>query len=100
MENPFDEICQRLLRIENLLFRLQPPKQIDQKSDPDYFLSVKEAADFLKEAKATLYGRTSRREIPFYKRNKRLYFKKSDLIAWLENGRRKTDKEILSGLDY
>jgi hypothetical protein len=30
MENPFDEICQRLLRIENLLFRLQPPKQIDQ----------------------------------------------------------------------
>jgi excisionase family DNA binding protein len=100
MENPFDEICQRLLRIENLLFRLQPPKQIDQKSERDNFMDVKEAADFLKEAKATLYSRTSRREIPFYKRNKRIYFKKSDLISWLEKGRMKTDREILGGFDY
>lgn len=94
MENPFDKINERLIRIENLLIKLQEKKDIDQKSDEETLLNVDEAADFLQEAKATLYSRTSRREIPFYKRGKKLYFKKKELIDWVEKGRKRTYDEL------
>ena len=45
-------------------------------------------------AKATFYGLISRREIPSYKKGKRLYFKREELEAWIESGRQKTVQEI------
>jgi excisionase family DNA binding protein len=42
-------------------------------------LSINEAAKYLNLAKQTLYGFTSTRTIPFIKKGKKLYFKKSDL---------------------
>ena len=61
-------------------------------------LSVQEAANFLNLAVPTVYTMTSRNEIPFLKPpgTKRIYFKKKDLIAWLEDGRRLTNKEAIA----
>ncbi|MGQ0826968.1 MAG: helix-turn-helix domain-containing protein [Bacteroidota bacterium] len=61
---------------------------------PSEILSVDEAADFLNLARQTLYGFTSRREIPFMKKGKKLYFKRSELESWLLEGKRKTIKEM------
>jgi excisionase family DNA binding protein len=44
--------------------------------------------------KPTLYALVARREIPHMKRGKRLYFKRAELLEWIQEGRKKTAKEI------
>lgn len=61
----------------------------------DKMLSISEACEFLNLAKQTLYGFTSKNEIPFIKRGKKLYFRKSDLEAWLMQGKQLTKDEII-----
>ena len=63
-------------------------------SNANEFLSIDEAAKFLKIPKASLYQLTSKREIRFVKRSRRNFFKISDLEAWQEEGRKKTRSEI------
>lgn len=62
--------------------------------DQDKIFSIKEACVFLNLAQQTLYGFTSRREIPFIKKGKKLYFRKSDLNKWLLEGKKKSKAEI------
>jgi excisionase family DNA binding protein len=57
-------------------------------------MNVQEAAAMLNLAVNTLYEKTSERLIPHYKHGKKLMFKKSELIAWVENRKIKTTKEI------
>lgn len=96
MENPFEVILQRLDRIESMLENLQSDK-IAPENKEENFLGPQEAADFLGDALATLYGRTSKNEIPFYKRGKKLYFKKSELIEWIEAGKCRSVYELIDG---
>jgi len=51
--------------------------------DPDEVYNMRQAAKFLDIAPQTLYGFTSNKKIPFYKRGKKLYFKKMELEKWL-----------------
>lgn len=37
-------------------------------------------------SKGTIYNKTSRREIPFRKRGKRLFFISDEIINWIEEG--------------
>ncbi|MES2131994.1 MAG: helix-turn-helix domain-containing protein [Bacteroidota bacterium] len=67
-------------------------------NEEDKILSVEEATIFLNLARQTLYGFTSKREIPFIKRGKKLYFKKSELNAWLLEGKKKSKGELLKEL--
>jgi len=46
-------------------------------------LNISQASQYLSLAKQTLYSFTSKNEIPFIKRGKKLYFKKSELNKWL-----------------
>lgn len=62
----------------------------NKNSNVNEFLSMDEAAKFLKIPKASLYQLTSKLEIPFVKPSRRNFFKISDLEAWLEEGRKKT----------
>jgi excisionase family DNA binding protein len=55
---------------------------------------VQEAAALLNLAVNTLYEKTSERLVPHYKHGKKLMFKKSELIAWVENRKIKTISEI------
>jgi excisionase family DNA binding protein len=57
-------------------------------------LSLKEASSFLNLATQTIYGYTSQRTIPFYKKGKKLLFLRKDLEAWVLEGRQRTRKEI------
>lgn len=60
----------------------------------DFPINIDEAAAFIKKPKATVYQLTSTRKIPFNKVGKQLLFFKKDLLAWLEEGRKKTKKQI------
>ena len=64
--------------------------------DADSFLTTKEASRLLNLAPQTIYGMTCKRKIPFFKQGKKLYFKKSDLIKWLERGRVNTQSELIA----
>ena len=67
---------------------------LDNQSGHEQFLTIKEASSFLNLAPQTLYGYTSNRSIPFIKKGKKLYFRKSDLDNWLWQGRKLTMEEI------
>ncbi|PIB34981.1 hypothetical protein BFP72_06030 [Reichenbachiella sp. 5M10] len=96
MDNPFQELYERLDRIEGLLVIVKENKVPAPEEDEERLLNVREAARYLGDAVATLYGRTSKNEIPFYKRGKKVYFKKSELLAWIEEGRVKSQSQIVS----
>jgi excisionase family DNA binding protein len=64
----------------------------------DKILSIQEASVFLNLAKQTLYSFTSKNIIPFLKKGKKLYFRKSDLINWLSEGKQKSKSEILKDI--
>ena len=85
------KILEKLSKIESLY--LQQPEQI---------LSFNETCSFLGYSKSYLYKLTHSRRIPHYKPNgKMLYFKRSDLEAWLLRNRVKTADEIeQEAIDY
>jgi excisionase family DNA binding protein len=64
-----------------------------QSEEPDRILSLKETATFLNLAQQTVYGFTSKQQIPFIKKGKKLYFRKSELEKWLLEGNVKLDLE-------
>ena len=59
-------------------------------------LGAKEASGMLQMAKSTLYKLTSNRLIPFFKRGKQLYFKRSLLNEWINQGKQKTVDELVN----
>lgn len=51
-------------------------------------LNLKEACRFLDLSKSSLYKLTSKKEIPHYKPSgRKIYFKKIELIQWIEKGK-------------
>ncbi|PKP20811.1 MAG: hypothetical protein CVU05_08255 [Bacteroidetes bacterium HGW-Bacteroidetes-21] len=60
-------------------------------------MNIEEAAVFLKMAKQTVYSLISKSILPYFKRGKRVFFRKEELLSWLEKGRKYTKEEIQSG---
>ena len=57
-------------------------------------INVQEAAALLNLAVNTLYEKTSEKLIPHYKHGKKIMFKKSELLAWVEARKVKTIQEL------
>ena len=82
------ELTKKVDELYKIITNVQPQETEDQ------FLTVEETAKFLHLSVPTVYTKASRRELPFMKRSKRLYFAKSDLEDYLKDGRVKTVSEI------
>jgi predicted DNA-binding transcriptional regulator AlpA len=63
------------------------------------FMDVNQAAEFLGIAKATLYGKCCNLLVPHFKKGKKLYFDKRELIDWLKSGKRKTINDITESVN-
>ena len=63
------------------------------------FMDVNQAAEYLGIAKATLYGKCCNLLIPHFKKGKKLYFDKAELLDWLKSGKRKTINDINESVD-
>jgi predicted DNA-binding transcriptional regulator AlpA len=50
-------------------------------------------------SRATVYSKTSRNEIPHFKRDGKLYFRHSEILAWLTENRVKTKAEFSQKMD-
>jgi excisionase family DNA binding protein len=85
------QIWDKLDNIERLLTEKDSSKSINESEN---LLTVQEAANFLNLAKPTIYSKVHKRELPFMKRGKRLYFSQSELLEYIKEGRRQTATEI------
>lgn len=93
MENPFEEIINRLERIERRLDAISENKNvvnIQGATKADEIIEVKEAAALLRVSVQTIYGKTHRKQIPFYKEGKILLFKRDELLAHITRSLKKT----------
>jgi excisionase family DNA binding protein len=61
---------------------------------PEQLLSIQQAAEFLRLSVPTLYSKVSKREIPFMKAGKRLYFSRVELMEYVKTGRKNTITEL------
>ena len=82
------------LLIENSVKQAFKGQSAEMQTTERNLLDIDQASEYLKLAKQTVYGFTSKNEIPYIKRGKKLYFRKTELETWLNEGRRKTNKEI------
>jgi excisionase family DNA binding protein len=58
------------------------------------FMSIDEAAQYTQIPKASLYTYCSRGTVPFFKRGRRTFFKKSELDLWILENKVRSDKEL------
>jgi excisionase family DNA binding protein len=65
-----------------IVYRLPPPE--------DDILTIQEASGFLNLAVNTIYEKTAKRLIPFFKNGRKLYFKKSELAQWIFKGKKES----------
>ena len=94
MNNPFSPIVEKLENIEKSLNGLHSILNASEKSGNDEFLNVQQVAELIEESVPSIYTRTSHRTIPYYKKGKRLLFKKSEILKWIETGKKRTIEEI------
>lgn len=83
-----------LLAFADRLLPIQQKAEEPSSTTNEKPLSFTEMCKFLGIAKSTGYQRIGRGEIPHFKKGRRLYFRKSELIEYIESGRRKTRKEL------
>lgn len=83
MGEEFQTMTEKLDRIERLSLIAAKP-----------VLLVEEAAIFTGFSVQHLYRLTSSKQIPHYKKDRKLYFKKSELEEWMLEHRVQTNEEI------
>jgi excisionase family DNA binding protein len=65
-----------------------------QNDSEDQLMTTQQAAAFLNLTLASVYDKTSQKLIPHYKQGKKIMFKKSELVAWIESGKISTMDDI------
>jgi excisionase family DNA binding protein len=94
MENPFISIIERLEEVDVKLSRLLQAQEAHGLYRSDELMNINEVAKYLDESVQSIYSRTSRRTIPFYKKGKKLLFKKTEILDWLDGQKKKTVSEL------
>jgi excisionase family DNA binding protein len=84
-------IAERLEKVEQMLTAVNDLHT--QQQPENELLTIQGAAEFLRLSVPTIYAKVNRRELPFMKRSKRLYFDKTELLAYLKKGRALTTEE-------
>lgn len=84
-------VTQLFDKVDNIE-RLLLEKSNENLPEPDRWFDLKELCEYLpdKPAHVTAYSWVSTKQIPYHKGTKKLRFLKSEIDAWLKQGRRKT----------
>ncbi|MFD1144550.1 helix-turn-helix domain-containing protein [Larkinella insperata] len=88
MNNPFEPINARLNNLEALTLEVLQLLRSPNQSASDQIGGIELAAQITRLSKARIYTLVSERAIPHKKRGNRLYFNRTELIAWVEQGNR------------
>ena len=97
MENKitFETMPQAIYELLTKIDRLQSDiNELKQRNSAttvvEPMIGIEEACKILHRAKSTVYALTQARKIPFYQPGKMLQFKKSELMAWMEESKQET----------
>jgi len=89
-----NKLHDKLEHLEKLILRISITEE-----NKDELLNVGEASKLLNLSVATIYSKICRKEIPFNKKGKRIYFYKHELIKWIKSGRVKTYAEMKKDIE-
>jgi hypothetical protein len=87
MDHQFSDIISRLSRIEAALASKHPAFGY---LEPDHYLNVNDVANMLHITPQSIYRLVMLRKIPHRKVNKKLFFTRKEIIAYIENNKRST----------
>lgn len=60
----------------------------EMKENPVIFLDTKEVAELIRSTPKTVWGLVQDDKIPFYRRGRKLLFKRTEIIKWVEEGQK------------
>lgn len=89
-----NKLHDKLEHLEKLILRISMTEQ-----NNDQLLNVEEASRLLNLSTATIYSKICKKEIPFNKKGKRIYFCKQELMKWIKSGRVKTYEETKNEIE-
>ncbi len=84
----FDKLTEQVIELKKMVSELQP-----QPSDKHVLVEIKDACRIIRKAKPTIYTLVRKGLLPAYKKGKKLYFYEDELLAWIENVRRKSSAQ-------
>jgi len=79
--------------VDNALNRIELFRNSTVDDEESDILYVNDVCQILNIQPPTVYAKTSKKEIPHYKKGGRLYFSRNELQKWLLNGKSLTTKE-------
>ncbi|MGI6291776.1 MAG: helix-turn-helix domain-containing protein [Bacteroidales bacterium] len=91
LPNAVTMLIKEVSELKSLLIEKQEQTPI---TPPEQLLTIQEAAKFLSLTVPTIYSKVNRKELPFMKRGKRLYFSSTELMEYVKAGRKKSNAEI------
>lgn len=89
-----NKLHDKLEHLEKLILKISIAEE-----NKDELLNVAEASKLLDLSVATIYSKICRKEIPFNKKGKRIYFYKHELMKWIKSGRVKTYTEMKNDIE-
>ena len=84
-----NKIHDKLDYLEKLIARISTVEE-----NKEELLNIQEVSKLLNLSVSTIYSKVCKREIPFNKQGKRIYFYRHELMKWIKSGRVKTYFEI------
>jgi excisionase family DNA binding protein len=91
MENPFEIIIEKLTAIERRLEVIESKLNCtNETSGVSEIMSLNQLCEYCDFTKSFVYKKTSTREIPHYKKGKKLFFKKEEIDHWIFENKVKT----------
>lgn len=91
---PIEDLQTVIIDCVNSCLRNNKQESKAPTNQPEQFLTIEEAAEFLRLTVPTMYSKVSKGELPVMKRSKRLYFSRTELLEYLKDGRKKSNAEI------
>jgi excisionase family DNA binding protein len=70
------------------------PTQVKAPEPESDLINIEEAATILNLSVQTIYGLTSSRKLRHFKKGKRLYFSKNEIVEWIKSGRKKSVSDL------
>ena len=90
-------LTEQVIELKRMVSELQPTA-----SDKHVLVEIEDACRIIRKAKPTIYTLVRKGQLPAYKKGKKLYFYEDELLAWIDNGRRKsveqTYEEMLTNM--
>ena len=86
-------ILELLQKVESIQTDVGELKERCSQKPDEPMIGIDEACKILHRAKSTVYALTQAHKIPFYQPEKMLQFKRSELMAWMENARQETNRQ-------